>query len=89
VTGWHPELAVVGPGCAHVYLVPDNGSLSRIHTVTWATEDRDQTALVEDTASAILQLFRQVDVPFPEDALGLARHLWAQLDRRKKPATPV
>lgn len=88
MTAWHPQLVVVAPGCAHVYLVPDNGSLSRIHTVEWEAPD-PLTEKVGRTMHALSQLFRQVDVPEPDNVHALAASLWASLDRRQRPTPPV
>lgn len=88
MTGWHPEVAVVGVRQAHVYLVPDNGSLSRIWTVDWE-DDPSPHHRAARTVHALQQLFRQVDVPAPDNLHDLALTLWARLDRRKRPATPV
>lgn len=89
MTNWTPEVHVVGVGCAHVYLVPDNGSLSRVHTVDWNWDDpmtRDRTGR---TVHALEQLFRQVGVVPPDNLHDLATRLWARLDRRKPPPPPV
>jgi hypothetical protein len=80
MTAWHPQVVIVGVRCAHVYLVPDNGSLSALQTVEWTGEVNPSAGI----AFALKQLFRQVDVPEPEDVHGLAQSLWASLDRRKR-----
>lgn len=90
MTNWHPELAVVAPGTAHLYLVPDNGSLSRVWTVEWdpasphtvvpGLGDRDTR-----TAMGLKQLFQQVGVPAPADLPDLVASLWTRLDRRPQP----
>lgn len=85
MTHWHPELAIVGAGCAHVYLVPDNGSLSRIHTVEWDPATPNPTQQRDDTANALFILFRHCDVVPVHDLRDVAANLWARLDRRNTP----
>lgn len=93
MTKWTPALHVVAVGQAHLYLVPDNGSLSRVWTVEWdpATVDKATTLSqrATHTALGLRQLFNQVGAQTPDDVHDLVNHLWATLDRRVTQAPAV